>query len=93
MELKPEDLVIEPWRSRGIRITHTPTSAMVMCDTEDNINRNRGLALEMLHAKLKNIVAHRPEGAVQLWLNHETGLLTESTTGRGTWYIPYSPKG
>lgn len=53
------DLSIKPWRQKGVYITHVPTSAQVMVDTEDCVDRNRGLALEMLSAKVKEIQAKK----------------------------------
>lgn len=77
VEIKPEDLRIETFRSSGpggqhmqknetaVRITHIPTGIVVTCQEERSQHRNKELALRVLRAKLRELEEQKKEAELR----------------------------
>lgn len=77
IEIKPEELKVDTYRSSGaggqhvnktesaIRITHLPTGIVVACQTERSQFQNRDRAMRMLQAKLYEYYREQQEAKMQ----------------------------
>lgn len=77
VEIRPEDLKIETFRSSGpggqhmqknetaVRIIHLPTGITVTCQEERSQHRNKELALRVLRAKLREIEEQKKEAELR----------------------------
>ncbi len=77
IELKPDELRIETYRSTGaggqhvnttdsaVRITHLPTNTVAQCQNERSQHRNKEMAMKMLRSKLYELELRKRREATQ----------------------------
>ncbi len=85
VEIKPEDLRIDLYRSSGpggqhvnvtdsaVRITHLPTGIVVQCQDERSQHKNKDKAMRMLRAKLKDKMEQEAQAKVSADRRRQVG--------------------
>ena len=77
INIKPEDLKVDTYRSSGaggqhinktdsaVRITHIPTGVVVACQTQRSQHQNRDYAMKMLKSKLAEIAEQQQKDKIE----------------------------